>query len=295
MKEIITSKSVNDKLSSFGILFSKNEMMQSIFRAAKNQSSELTPVLIEGEVGTGKKALALEMHYHKKMPLELYFYDKGFDTFSKYQNSNGATLIVEDVDQLSKEAQQELLTYLQWQKEHVHGARIIATSSTYPLSLRSELLYMLTRVHFRLVPLRKRPEDILSFIDFFIRKLSHGKKSVSHFSSSLLTRFLDYSWPLNMSELKEEIYYFIKKYPETPLWTIELASIKIAGHSAKYVTSLLKSQGNLQNALEELEKKMISDSLQKAMGNKSKACRELGISRSGLIQKVEKYGLASHE
>ena len=293
VKNIVTAMSVDDKLSSFGILFSKNPLMQNIFRAAKNQSAQLSPILIEGESGSGKKALALEIHNHKKSLSTLYFYDEGFDSF-KYRNSKDTTLIIENVDRLDRASQTELLAYLKWQKESLTGARIIATSVSYPSALIPELLFLLSRVHLKILPLRERREDILPFIDFFSRKFSQGEKCISNFSSSLLSKLLDYSWPLNLSELKEEVYYLIKKHASASVWNLEMTSMKISGNSSTYVSSILKSHAKLQEALEELEKKMIADSLKKSQGNKSKACKELGISRSGLIQKVEKYGLASY-
>ena len=284
----------NDRLPHFGALFSKNPVMQCIFRAAKNYSDSLLPVLIQGEMGTGKKSLALEMHCYSKDIKDFHIFDYKNGSIFKYRDYSDVTLFIGELERLSLKLQDEVALYLKWQKNTTQGARIItATCLTDEkiLELKPELNYYLSRVQLKLIPLRERKEDILGLIDFFIGDMTDDAQDISHMSSQLLGKFLDYNWPLNISELRSEIKYLVAKYPDVSRWTTQMVSSKVVGESIQYMDTILGKTDRLTEALESLEKAMILASLQKTNWNKSQACRELGISRSGLIQKVEKYGL----
>lgn len=284
----------NDRLPSFGALFSKNPVMQCIFRAAKNYSDSLLPVLMCGEMGTGKKSLALEMHCYCKDIKDFHIFDYKKGSIFHYQNHSSATLFIEELERLSPKLQDEVVEYLKWQKNTTQGARIITAtclSDGKLYELNPELNYYLSRVQLKLTPLRERKEDILSLVDFFVSDMTEGAYAISHMSSQLLGKLLDYNWPLNISELRSEIKYLVTKYPDVSRWTTKMVSSKIVGESVQYMDTILGKTDRLTEALESLEKAMILASLQKTNWNKSRASRELGISRSGLIQKVEKYGL----
>src|SRR3989338_5623787 len=111
----------NDRLAHFGALFSKNWYIQSIFRAAHNHSDSLTPVLIEGEMGTGKKSLALEMHCHVHNPKNFFIFDVENDSFEKFKSLNESTVFIEEIDRLTPTLQEELVSYLKWQKKSMQG------------------------------------------------------------------------------------------------------------------------------------------------------------------------------
>ena len=74
-------------------------------------------------------------------------------------------------------------------------------------------------------------------------------------------------------------------------FTIDVLPEKIIGSSLKELYLIIDAQKSLPGAMEILERKMVTEAMIKYKGNKSKVSRELGISRSGLIQKVQKYGL----
>ncbi len=284
----------NDRLPRFGALFTKNPVMQCIFRAAKNYSDSLLPVLIQGEMGTGKKSLALEMHCYSKDIKNFHIFDYKKGSIFTYQNQSSSTLFIEELERLSVKLQDEVILYLKWQKNTMQGARIITATCLADKQiseLKPELNYYLRRVQLKLIPLGGRKDDIPGLVDFFIGDMTNDAYDISHMSSKLLEKILDYNWPLNMSELRAEIKYLIVKYPDVSRWTTQMVSSKVVGESVGYMDTILGKTDRLTEALESLEKAMILASLQKTKWNKSRACRELGISRSGLIQKVDKYGL----
>ncbi len=293
-KKEIAMLALDDRLEHFGSLFSKNEQVQNIFRAARNYSDSLIPILIEGDIGTGKQSLAFEMHCHVHPRNTFHVFKVVCDSFDTFREVKEMTVFIEELEELDSSLQGELISYLKWQKESMKGARIIAATCV-PINklvdIKADLFFQLGRIRFFIPPLRERKEDILPLINCFTIELTKNGKNISHFSYQLLNKMIDYHWPLNMSELKNEIRFLATNMPHVEKWTEDMTSQKIVGATAKHMNFILKHNEKLSEALENLEKVMILESLRRTNWNKSKTSRELGISRSGLIQKVEKYGL----
>jgi two-component system, NtrC family, response regulator HupR/HoxA len=114
-----------------------------------------------------------------------------------------------------------------------------------------------------------------------------------------LEKMLDYPWPGNVRELENEIERLVVLAGDDKNITPEILNQRIldhgdAGHQAGEHGHSLKgmnTSGSLKDALEELEIHMIREGLKRCGFNKSRLAKELGISRAGLIMKVEKYGL----
>ena len=106
-----------------------------------------------------------------------------------------------------------------------------------------------------------------------------------------LEKLYDYAWPGNVRELQNEIErLFVLAGEETKLMAEHLSG-KILESAEKTKVQGARLQGKLKDALEDLEREMIREGLRRTGWNKSKLAKELGISRAGLIMKVEKYGL----
>ena len=281
---------LESKLEIFGTLFSKNAKMQSIFRAARDYSDTVLPVLISGERGSGKRSLALEMHCVINPAHKFEELQNGFCDFESLKNKTGWMAFIEELDELSEIQIVSLKDYLFWQKQSLSGARIIVATRYALENLDPSLKYLMGKISFALVPLRERRDDIVPLIDYYISKYSHDKKDISFLSAELLSRLLDYDWPLNVAELVDEMNYLCRKYAEHSELTLDFCSSKISGNNTQ-VVAIAKSFPLLSEAVEQLERSLILNMLVKTNWNKSKTSRELGISRSGLIQKVEKYGL----
>ena len=106
-----------------------------------------------------------------------------------------------------------------------------------------------------------------------------------------MEKIFDYPWPGNIRELENEVERLIVLSGEDPRIPAELLSQRIRDFGENSKVQGVRVAGKLKDALEELEKTMIREGLRRTNWNKSRLAKELGISRAGLIMKVEKYGL----
>jgi transcriptional regulator with PAS, ATPase and Fis domain len=158
-------------------------------------------------------------------------------------------------------------------------------------SFREDLYYRLNVIKLTVPPLRERKEDIQILADHFLTKFakesSQAKKGLD---KATLERLMNHEWPGNVRELENEIERLCVLAGVDPDITPDLLSQHILDN-AKNKYPGYRVNGRLKDALEELEKQMIREGLERTRWNKSRLAKELGISRAGLIMKVEKYGL----
>jgi len=159
-------------------------------------------------------------------------------------------------------------------------------------TFREDLYYRLNVINIRVPPLRERKEDIPFLTDFFLNKIneSHGGPK-RQLTKRALEKLYDYPWPGNVRELQNEIERLVVLSGEETKLMAELLSPKVLEAGEKNKVQGSRLQGKLKDALEDLEREMIREGLRRTGWNKSKLAKELGISRAGLIMKVEKYGL----
>jgi transcriptional regulator with PAS, ATPase and Fis domain len=129
-------------------------------------------------------------------------------------------------------------------------------------------------------------------IEFFLEKSAQStglpKKIVT---KRAMEKVFDYAWPGNIRELLNEMERLVVLAGAEQKITADMLSGRVleAGDKAKIQGA--RVHGKLKDALEDLERDMIREGLRRTGWNKSKLAKELGISRAGLIMKVEKYGL----
>ena len=111
-------------------------------------------------------------------------------------------------------------------------------------------------------------------------------------NAEALDLLMAYPWPGNIRELENEVERVVVLSGDEPRVGEDMLSSKIRDFSkAQEEHKGLRVDGSLKEALEQLEKTMILEGLRRTGFNKSRLAKELGISRAGLIMKVEKYGL----
>ena len=144
---------------------------------------------------------------------------------------------------------------------------------------RADLLYRLNTVELRLPPLRARREDILPLADHFLARWSQRMDRSLAFSTDARERLLAYPWPGNVRELEH---------------VVERAAVLATGDVID--GALLGLDGDPQKAplpeaitLEEAERYLIDRALERAMGNVNDAARELGLSRSALYRRLQRF------
>lgn len=285
-----------------------------------------TTVLLEGETGTGKEVIAKLIHYGSGRlgkPLvsincgaiskdlvesELFGYEEGAFTGGlkngkkgKCELADGGTLFLDEISELPLPAQVKLLRFLEdkefykvggTEKKKVDVRIIAATNQSLSeciktKTFREDLYYRLNVAKIILPPLRERKEDIMPLIRLFLEKFNEkfGKKfqGVSPDAEEI---FLNHRWEGNVRELKNTLERIVlmendKQIMASHLWFLQ----------SMMTPSLFSTTENKMIdegiSLTEINKNLVREALQKTGGNKTRAAKLLGISRSSLIYRLK--------
>ncbi|MGE9876054.1 sigma-54 interaction domain-containing protein [Hornefia butyriciproducens] len=235
----------------------------------------------------------------------------------KFEEANHGTVLLDEVEELSLDTQSKLLRVLQeYEVERIGSIHPIpldiqviccSNQDLYQMvkekKFREDLLYRINVIELRIPPLRERPEDIpllcKSIIEEINRKYHLHYKGISDAAISYLS---SYSWPGNVRELKHfieracimsdsdilqksDFNFICEKICETP--AAETHS------SEQHLSSDLSEERNYFAGKERYEKEQILSALRQSAGNRTKAAKALGISRSLLYDKLRKYDILS--
>lgn len=311
-------------------MIGKSKPMQSLYALLDKIKSADSTVMIQGENGTGKELIAKSIHYnsHRKdkafviqncsafndnlLESELFGHMKGSftgalkDKKGLFELADKGTFFLDEIGDTSPQMQVKLLRVLQEGTFIPVGAtemrkvdvRIVAATNRNLKEMveqgtfREDLYYRLNVINIRVPPLRERKEDIPFLVEYFLQKVSEqqgGAKKV--ITKRALEKLYDYAWPGNVRELQNEVERLVVLSGDEQKLMAELLSPKVLETGDKQKVQGARLSGKLKDALEELEREMIREGLRRTGWNKSKLAKELGISRAGLIMKVEKYGL----
>jgi DNA-binding NtrC family response regulator len=320
-----------ERFRSGGIVGVSRQMKAVLEMAEKLAQSSDTTVLIEGETGTGKELLAEYIHFlslRSPFPFipincgaipkdlfesELFGYEKGAFTgalekgkVGKVEAAEKGTLFLDEAGELSPSAQVKVLRVLE-EKEYfkVGGiekkkadVRITAATNKDLESevkkgiFRDDLYFRLNVVRLHIPPLRDRREDILPLFSFFMDRFNEQfKKGFVTISEEAKERIMAYPWPGNIRELRNaaERIILLEK-GDTILGDHVSFMAEKGGFTERRVPfkPVIPSQGIV---LDDVEKEYILEALQMKKGNKNQAAKLLGISRSALLYRMEKYGI----
>ena len=299
--------------------------------AVEVAQTDATTILITGESGTGKELFAQGIHAagpRSKGPFvalncagipehllesELFGYQRGAFTDAKqtkpgrFQQAEGGTLFLDEIGEMSPSAQAKLLRVLETHQVdplgdthsiHVDIRVIAATNEDLPAQIKAgrfrlDLYYRLNVYQLRIPPLRERPEDIEPILTSFLEtaRRDHGCR-IKGITQPALTILQGHDWPGNVRELhnvvegltitcKDEMI----QPDHLPISLREAQSAESNGSTEK--TSLLA----LGLSVDEMEKKMLQEALQRTSGNISEASRLLKITRNTLRYRMAKYHL----
>lgn len=312
-------------------MIGKSKPMQSLYALMDKIKGADSTVLVQGENGTGKELIAKSIHYnsHRKdkpfiiqncsafndnlLESELFGHMKGSftgalkDKKGLFEMADKGTFFLDEIGDTSPQMQVKLLRVLQEGTFMPVGAtesrkvdvRIVAATNRNLREMveqgtfREDLYYRLNVINIRVPPLRERKEDIPFLVDFFLNKIHEQTPGTPkrQITKRALEKLYDYAFPGNVRELQNEIERLCVLSGDESKLMAELLSPKILEAGEKNKVQGSRLQGKLKDALEDLEREMIREGLRRTGWNKSKLAKELGISRAGLIMKVEKYGL----
>ncbi len=257
---------------------------------------------------------------------ELFGYEKGAFTGAvsaragRLEQAAGGTLFLDEVGEMSPAVQAKFLRVLQEREfQRLGGTRMLkadvrviaATNLDLKVAMtrgafREDLYYRLHVFAIHLAPLRDRPEDILPLLEHFVEELGPvvlGRPAAG-ISREAREHFLAYSWPGNVRELRNAVERALILCegglinPEHLPWRAEASQsappIPLAAPAAHAAPPGLAGGDFPPHGvdLEEMERTLIENALKQAGHNRSKAARLLGLSRSKLYTRMERFGLA---
>ncbi len=299
-----------------------SEGMQKVFETIKKVAPTDASVLILGENGTGKELVARSLHRNSLrkdevfisvdlgaitetlFESELFGHVKGAFTDAKrerpgrFEIASGGTLFLDEIGNLSLPMQAKLLTVLERREVTRLGANTpkpidirLICATNMPLQemvhedkYREDLLYRMNTVEIHIPPLRERIEDIPLLSEHFLKKYAKKyKKIVKKISAAALRELEHYNWPGNVRELQHAIERAIIMTDHDVLQPSDF-------HLHKKKEKVDEVELDSYN-LEEVEKNIIEKVLKKNNGNISYAAKELGLTRTSLYRRMEKYGL----
>lgn len=293
--------------------------MEMIMQAAPSSAT----VLLIGESGTGKELLARALHEHSLraggpfvpvnctaipesiMEAELFGYEKGAFTGAirrregRFMAAHRGTLFLDEVGEISAAVQVKLLRVLQEGEidllgggtEKVDIRLVAATNKDLSVEVqagrfREDLFYRLNVIELRIPPLRERKEDVPLLADFFLRRfVEKNQKEVSGFSPAALERLCGYDWPGNVRELENAIERAVVLTKSSVITEEDLPQ------------HLVPTEGSTQNTLvfpigtplEEVERRMILETLRYTHGDKRLAAQLLGITTRTIYRRLEEH------
>lgn len=308
----------------------KSKVMDNLIKLVHQVAPTEATILISAESGTGKELIADLIHQYSNKnsgPLikvncgalpetllesELFGYEKGAFTGAvsrkkgKFELAQRGTIFLDEVSEISEAMQVKLLRVLQEKEfqrvggeETIKGDfRVIAATNKDLKEMvdnqefREDLYYRLNVIPISIPPLRERKEDIPLLIDYFINKysLQMGKEKME-ISEKALNMMINYNWQGNIRELQNIIERCV---------ILSFGNVITEKNLPREITNavynidkdfVLPEDGIL---LEDVEKELIIQALERTEFNQTKAAKLLGISRHTLMYRIDKYNIMSN-
>lgn len=313
----------------FDLIKGNSDPMLEVLRLCERAIQSDITVLVEGETGTGKELIAQCIHYNsrrKEKPFvaqncgalpetllasELFGYKKGAftgaykDKRGLFEVAHGGTIFLDEVGEMSPMMQASLLRVLQEGEIKPLGAelskkvdvRVISATNrslandVQEGNFREDLFYRLSVFPITLPPLRERISDIPILALHFLQDFNDKhNKTIKGISPRALRCLSMYPFPGNVRELQNEIERAVAMTEDGKYIGKEHLSEKV--HTKECATQFQAVlHGTLKETVEALEKKIVTEALEKHQGNKTRVAEELGLSRFGLMKKMQRYGL----
>jgi len=312
----------------FDNIIGESSMIKTLIKEALKAAATNLPVLISGESGTGKELFAQSIHNSSKrnshsfirlncaaipkdlLEAELFGYEKGAFTGAKSSGKPGkfelahrGTIFLDEIGDLPIEMQPKLLRVLEEKElERIGGNKIIRSdfrlisASNQDLAnkvengeFRADLYYRLNVVALHIPPLRQRTDDILPLARHLLKRVAEdGIHQSMDFSREAEAILLQHGWPGNVRELNNVIERTIATSEDNIISPADLPFYLHQTDSKMHSESC----SLLKEVVAKAEKSAIHDALKLNNYNKAKTSAMLGIHRTLLYKKMQKYGLS---
>ena len=310
-----------DALAEAGEVIGESPAIRGVLALVRQVAPTSATVLIQGESGTGKELVARALHDLSRrrgkpfvrvncaalpenlLESELFGYEKGAFTGAvgrkegRFQLADGGTLLLDEVGDLSLLTQAKLLRVLQEGEFEPLGAtrtvkvdvRVVAATNQDLSQLvkekrfREDLYYRLQVITMTVPPLRERREDIALLAQYFLRRFAaKNHRELDGFTEAALARLIDHPWPGNVRELEHAIEraVILGRGPLVDVGDLPEA-VSQTEPSARVIAIPLGMP------LEEVEQRLIEETLRQTKGNKELAAKLLGIASRTIYRKLK--------
>jgi DNA-binding NtrC family response regulator len=315
--------SVADQSGELPQIVAESPAMKGVLNLVERIGPADANVLITGENGTGKEVITRALHAisaRKSKPLipvnagalaaglfesELFghvrgaFTDARTDRVGRFELADGGTLFLDEIANVPINLQPKLLRVLETgQFERVGSSKtsqvnvrvLSATNADLNAEVaagafRQDLLFRLNTVEIHLPPLRERTEDISALAEHFLRQhRERYQRSIEGLTPEALAALRAHSWPGNVRELDHVIERAVLMSAGPYLSAFDLA---LQTTPDARITARLEEM-----SLEDAEQLLIKKALARFDGNANRAAEALGLSRSALYRRLQKYGLS---
>ncbi len=328
-EEVVQLKRTLKLRYNFENIVGKSDPMRRLFDLVAQVAPSRSTVLIQGESGTGKELIAKALHANSPrrdrpfVPVNtgavpsdllestLFGHVKGAFTSAVtakkglFEVANGGTLFLDEIGTMSMDMQAKILRVLQDRRfMHLGGTqeiqvdvRIIAATNVKLQEavrdgrFREDLFYRLNVITLELPPLRSRREDIpllaTHFLKFYSDENGTGERVLAPEALRIL---MDYEWPGNVRELENAMERGVVLSTSRTI-TPELLPAQLTGNT--YSASLLEHEPNasLFDLMEEIERRIIADRLERCHWNQTEAAEYFRIPLSTLNQKIKRLNV----
>ncbi len=322
-------KAGNRRLYTLESIVSVSPAMARLKSETLQAARGVSTVLIRGESGTGKELFAQAIHMasprrngpfikvncaavpDQLLESEFFGYAPGAFTGARkggkpghFELADGGTIFLDEIGDMSPGLQAKLLRVLQDREfDRVGGTspvrvdvRVVAATNRNLEEMvsagefRADLYYRLNVITLNIPPLRERPEDIIPLVHHFLRKYnSYLGTGITDADPDVLAVFKHYHWPGNVRELENVVERAVNFATGDTICLRDLPLYLRRGKVRRDEKSTVKD--TFRSRMGEAEREIIRAALNEAGGNKTKAARILGISRSRLYEKLKKLGL----
>lgn len=294
----------------------RSDALKRVMHLVEQVASHPAAVLIIGETGTGKEMIAHAIHSNSLrcnkawidvncaaipehlVESELFGYEKGAFSGAETQKigffemADGGTLFLDEIGDLDPKVQVKLLRVLDGAPYYRLGGnkkvsvnvRVVAATNQNMEEMvrsgrfRSDLYHRLAEFKLEIPPLRERPEDLLAIANQILQQHYHE----SHFTHDAVAALLSYEWPGNVRELRNSVFRAIM--------LAKNAHREITAEDLRLNVTIQPTGGKALNRdLDQLERQIVFDTLERCGNNQGKAAEALGISRRTLLRKLKVY------